>query len=836
MRRLRTYDPNRVLYAPLASLTSSFPSLLSYASLPTPVETVATVAAETSTMAAATTAGHPTIAVAPVGAEATATAAAADRQEAARLAGASIMSLVRRPVYGVDRPRSESLQATAGARWSPGMVVPGDRCTPAARRTYSTSALAQTTQSHDTKMDDTAGAAHGTVAAGRAPSGILSLAAVGAAIRACSLPQRQYRSIARAAAERVRHVAGPGCRTFGSLRNDSALHMLLEDAERNRGNARKQYVLYRVLVGTDPAEVIRRYESGQYAADDACAREYVRALALSNELERVSVHVKHAEERAGDGAGTMPMSAPAPTPAQTPVAHATSSSPLEAPGGPDRPLHVVMHQPTMRQQLWRTVRTLLIGLLVISAVSSVLEERGVGGRSLSIHTEYQPDSSSRYTFDDVQGVDEAKDELRELVDFLKDKERFTRLGGKLPKGVLLMGPPGTGKTLLARAVAGEAGVPFFYSTGSEFDEMFVGVGARRVRELFAAAKRAAPCIVFIDEIDAIGSSRNPRDQQYVKMTLNQLLVELDGFNTSDGVVVIGATNFPESLDKALVRPGRFDRQIVVPMPDVRGRTDILKTHTKKVPLAPDVDLSVIARGTPGFSGAELANLINQAAIKASVDNAPAVSMTYLEWAKDKILMGAERKSAVIEEENRRLIAYHESGHALVAVYSDGAMPVHKATIMPRGKALGMVTQLPEKDELNWSRRQLVARLNVCMGGRVAEELIFGSQNITSGASSDLEQATAIARTMVTKYGMSEALGLVAVRDDDVQLLSSETRLLIETETKRLAQAAYEQARNIIREHEPELHRLAAALLQYETLTASEIRAVLRNEPLPAPAH
>ncbi|EDQ90630.1 uncharacterized protein MONBRDRAFT_7044 [Monosiga brevicollis MX1] len=436
----------------------------------------------------------------------------------------------------------------------------------------------------------------------------------------------------------------------------------------------------------------------------------------------------------------------------------------------------------------------------------------------------------QYTFEDVQGADEAKEELMDVVEFLRHPDRFTRLGGKLPKGVLLMGPPGTGKTLLARAVAGEAGVPFFYCSGSEFDEMFVGVGARRVRELFAVAKRKAPCIVFMDEIDAVGSRRSGRDQQYSKMTLNQLLVELDGFNSSDKVIVVAATNFPESLDPALIRPGRFDTHIKVPLPDVRGRQKILETHASKVQLDNKEDLWTIARGTVGFSGAELANLINQAALQASRQQRDSIDLAMLEWAKDKILMGAERKQAVITEKDKAVTAYHEGGHALCALYAPGAVPVYKATIVPRGNALGMVTQLPEDDTNSMTRQQMMARLIVCMGGRAAEEKIFGYDNVTSGASSDVEQATKMARTMVTKYAMSDKVGPMMFDDEDV--ISNETRALIEQETKRILEEAMAGAVAILTKHEKEHHRLAKALLERETLTADEMRLIIKGKKLP----
>lgn len=407
----------------------------------------------------------------------------------------------------------------------------------------------------------------------------------------------------------------------------------------------------------------------------------------------------------------------------------------------------------------------------------------------------------------------------------------------MTKGVLLYGPPGTGKTLLARAVAGEAGVPFKYASGSEFEEKYVGVGAQRVRDLFQAARKSAPCIIFIDEIDAIGSTRSLTDQQSLRQTLNQILTELDGFAASEGLIVIGATNFPEVLDKALMRPGRFDRHIEVPNPDVKGREAILRLHSKNVTLGGDADLHVLARGTPGFSGADLSNLVNKAACKASKDGAADVQMKDLEHAKDLIMMGAERTGLPVRVENKRLTAYHEGGHALVATYTDGALPVHKATIVPRGHAMGMVMQLPDEDMTSWSRRQMKAEMDVCMGGRVAEELIFGAHNITSGASSDLERATQVAMNMVEKLGMSVRIGLVSHGGgrggrggrDGGGKPSEATRAAIDEEVRRLCDESYTRAKKLLASKKGELHALAEALMERETLTGEEVREVLNEE-------
>lgn len=453
------------------------------------------------------------------------------------------------------------------------------------------------------------------------------------------------------------------------------------------------------------------------------------------------------------------------------------------------------------------------------------------------------EAHGRVTFEDVAGVDEAKQDLQEIVEFLRDPGKFQRLGGRIPRGVLLVGPPGTGKTLIARAVAGEANVPFFTISGSDFVEMFVGVGASRVRDMFEQAKKNAPCIIFIDEIDAVGRHRGAglgggNDER--EQTLNQLLVEMDGFEANEGVILIAATNRPDVLDPALLRPGRFDRQVVVPNPDVVGREQILKVHVRKVPLAPDINLKIIARGTPGFSGADLMNLVNEAALTAARRNKRMVTQSEFEEAKDKVMMGAERKSLVMTEEEKLLTAYHEGGHAIVGLNVVATDPIHKATIIPRGRALGMVMQLPERDKLSMSLEQMTSRLAIMMGGRVAEELIFGREKVTSGASSDIEQATRLARMMVTRWGLSEALGTVSYGEnqDEVflgmsvsrtQNASEATVQKIDTEIRRFVENGYNEATRILTEKRADLEALAKGLLEFETLSGDEIIDLLNGK-------
>ena len=468
---------------------------------------------------------------------------------------------------------------------------------------------------------------------------------------------------------------------------------------------------------------------------------------------------------------------------------------------------------------------------------------GFGKSKAKLLTERQ----GKVTFDDVAGIDEAREELEEIVEFLKDPQRFSKLGGQIPKGALLVGSPGTGKTLLARAIAGEAGVPFFTISGSDFVEMFVGVGASRVRDMFEQAKKNAPCILFIDEIDAVGRSRghglgNSNDER--EQTLNQLLVEMDGFEANEGIIIIAATNRPDVLDPALLRPGRFDRQVVVPVPDIDGREKILAVHMKKLPLAPDVNPRTIARGTPGFSGADLANLCNEAALLAARRNKRLVAMQEFEDAKDKVMMGAERRSMVMTEDEKKMTAYHEAGHALVSLNEPASDPIHKATIIPRGRALGMVMRLPERDSYSYHRDKMHANLAVAMGGRVAEEIIFGHDKVSSGASGDIQYATDLARNMVTKWGMSDKLGPLQYEQSQEGYLGmgqtartmggAETNKLIDAEIKDLVENGLKRATEILTDQEDKLHLLAQAMLEYETLTGEEIDQLMKDGKIDRP--
>ena len=473
---------------------------------------------------------------------------------------------------------------------------------------------------------------------------------------------------------------------------------------------------------------------------------------------------------------------------------------------------------------------------------------GAGGKAMGFgksKAKLLTEAHGRVTFEDVAGIDEAKEDLQEVVEFLRDPQKFQRLGGRIPRGVLLVGPPGTGKTLTARAVAGEANVPFFTISGSDFVEMFVGVGASRVRDMFEQAKKNAPCIIFIDEIDAVGRHRGAglgggNDER--EQTLNQLLVEMDGFEQNEGVIIIAATNRPDVLDPALLRPGRFDRQITVPNPDVNGREKILKVHVRKVPMAPDVDLKVLARGTPGFSGADLMNLVNEAALLAARRNKRIVTMGEFEDAKDKVMMGAERKSLAMTPEEKRNTAYHEAGHAIIALVLDKTIdPIHKATIIPRGRALGMVMTLPENDRYNWTYEKAVARLTMLFGGREAEILTFGPEKVTTGAAGDIQMATGLARSMVMEWGMSEKLGRVRYRPNEQEVflghsvsqstnMADETAKLIDEEVRRYIEEGEQNARRIITENHDKFVAIAEALLEFETLTGEELRGIMNGHP------
>jgi len=596
----------------------------------------------------------------------------------------------------------------------------------------------------------------------------------------------------------------PQRRNYSSPTQRRELLTIEKDADNNPYNAGKQRKYYEALLRTTGGarKVVSRFDTNRYAVDEDVYKLYIKACVeagMTHKLDNLDFSQMGSDgtsrRRMSDSMGSQydpytPMSAGAGggsryfesgNPYQMPGPQ--SSQPSMMPYGTyDAPMYVQMKPESFRDRVFGSLIS-AIGLVLVFGVAAFaggyfVSDRlpGVGRRGNQ--NEVSPINVSKINFDDVKGCKEAKMELQEIVQFLREPEKFTRLGGELPRGVLLMGPPGTGKTLLAKAVAGEAGVPFFSASGSEFEEMYVGVGARRVRDLFAAAKERAPCLIFIDEIDAIGGSRKAKEQQSMRLTLNQLLVELDGFNTNSGVIVLAATNFPELLDKALVRAGRFDRHITVPLPDIRGRTEILDMYTKKLPLATDVDCKTLARGTPGYSGADLSTMVNDAAIHASMRGSNTVKQEDFEYAKDKMFMGPERKSAFLTPESRRLTAYHEGGHAIVAINTDGAHPVHKATIMPRGNALGMVFQLPSGDQTSVSRKQLVAEMDVCMGGRAAEEMIFGKDNVTTGASSDMRRATQIARAMVLKYGMSDKVGLIDFDELNDKHMAASTRAVV----------------------------------------------------------
>nr|CAB3473611.1 unnamed protein product [Digitaria exilis] len=580
-------------------------------------------------------------------------------------------------------------------------------------------------------------------------------------------------------------VSGDWLSWWPFWRPDRRLQQLIDEADANPTDAAKQSALLHELNKFSPEDVIKRFEQRSHAVDSRGVAEYLRALVLTNGIADYLP-----DEQSGRSSSLPALVDPKATGRSTRFA----------------------------QEIFSTILfTIAVGVMWVMGAAALQKYigslGGIGAPGVGSSSSYSPKEMNKdimpeknvKTFKDVKGCDDAKKELEEVVEYLKNPSKFTRLGGKLPKGILLTGAPGTGKTLLAKAIAGEAGVPFFYRAGSEFEEMFVGVGARRVRSLFQAAKKKAPCIVFIDEIDAVGSTRK-QWEGHTKKTLHQLLVEMDGFEQNEGIIVMAATNLPDILDPALTRPGRFDRHIVVPSPDVRGRQEILELYLQDKPVSSDVDINAIARSTPGFNGADLANLVNIAAIKAAVEGADKLTAAQLEFAKDRIIMGTERKSMFISDESRKACAH----------------PIHKATILPRGSALGMVTQLPSQDETSISKKQLLARLDVCMGGRVAEELIFGEDNVTTGARNDLHTATELAQYMVSNCGMSDAIGPVHVKERP----SVEMQSRIDAEVVKLLREAYGRVKRLLKKHEKQLHALANALLERETLTADEINKVV----------
>lgn len=621
----------------------------------------------------------------------------------------------------------------------------------------------------------------------------------------------------------------------GSQTNTNHLAHMEQMANNQPQSAASQNALYQALLRANMPEIlVERYNSGRYAANAATETMYnkaLQALGAASVGQGSTGGVMAGQAQNGQNSGANMQAVGQAVAAKLRGGNVSISG--RGSGAKADPLYVVVDESAW-SHIFRWIKFILSWGLgaycILVAITLIVEGSGMlkkvaGGRDTEAKPELQ-----KTRFEDVHGCEEAKEELQELVEFLKDPESFGTLGGKLPKGVLLVGPPGTGKTLLARAVAGEAQVPFFYMSGSEFDEVFVGVGAKRVRDLFTAARAKSPAIIFIDELDAIGGKRNERDAAYAKQTLNQLLTELDGFDQSSGVIIIGATNFPQSLDKALTRPGRFDRNVVVPLPDVRGRIAILKHHMKNIKFDASVDPAEVARGCPGFSGAELENVVNQAAVRASKLKKTKVDIADLVWAKDKILMGAERRSAVIQDKDKLMTAYHEGGHALVCMLTHSATPLYKATIMPRGNALGITYMLPELDKVSESKKDLLARIDVAMGGKVAEELIYGPENVTTGASSDISGATNVAKHMVMRAGMSDLVGNVDLAEDYEQL-SSETRQRVESEVRRLVEEGRQRALKLLTENRDGLERLAKALVEYETLDKEEIEKVVRGEKL-----
>ena len=614
--------------------------------------------------------------------------------------------------------------------------------------------------------------------------------------------------------------------------NQNALAHAERTANNNPTSATAQQAFYSSLLRANmPKIVIERYQAGRYASNPAADASYLKALQMTGSVPSPGAVANNPNVAHNLSPETLQAVGQA-VAGQNRGGSVIKPGSKSGTGAKDTPLYVVIEE-SWGSTVLKWFKTLLwvgvAGYFLLVVLTMVVELTGSFRTRVGQNNEVQPQHQT-VRFNDVHGCDEAKEELQELVEFLMNPEKFNKLGGKLPKGVLLVGPPGTGKTMLARAVAGEAGCPVFYMSGSEFDELYVGVGAKRVRDLFAQARNKAPAIIFIDELDAVGSKRNARDPAYAKQTLNQLLTELDGFSPSTGVILIAATNYPDALDKALTRPGRFDRHVNVPLPDVRGRIEILKHHMKNMPVSADVDATNLARATSGMSGAELENIVNQAAVHASRMRQKKVANMDFEWAKDKVMMGAEAKSRMIRDKDKVMTAYHEAGHTLVNLYTPQSHQLYKVTIIPRGRALGVTHFLPEMDAVSMGYDQYLASIDVSMGGRAAEELVYGPKKVSSGIAHDVQSATQTAYHLVTQCGYSEKLGNVDLASQ-YNSLSSETKQEIEREVRTIVEGGRQRADKILADKRKELEALKDALMEYETLDKEEVMKVIKGEKL-----